>query len=85
MTERLPRGAFHGGSVATPETTGTLPSGVVPSKKLTVPLGAPLPGGGTDTPAESVKGMPVAAGFWPDARLMDVVSSASSTETVLEP
>jgi hypothetical protein len=36
-------------SVATPELSGAVPRYRTPSKKLTVPLGVPEPGAGTDT------------------------------------
>src|SRR6266850_623031 len=85
VTMRSPIGALHGGSVATPERTEALPSRVVPSKNLTVPVGVPLPGGVTETLADSVNGVPSTAGFWPEATLMDVVSSARNTEMVLDP
>ncbi len=61
-----------------------MPSSVVPSKKLTVPVGVPEPGAVTDTVAVSVTGAPSTAGLGLAARTVRVSSNASRTETVSE-
>ena len=80
---RTPSRGANSARPATPLYTGDVPSSVVPSKKLTVPVGAPEPGAGTDTVAVSVTGAPSTAGLGLAARTVRVGASASSTETVL--
>ena len=50
-------------STAEPEETGEVPSDVAPSKNSTEPVGAPAPGGLTDTVAVSATLAPNADGF----------------------
>ena len=55
-----------------------VPMGVEPSKKVTVPVGAPAPGAGTVTVAVKVTDWPKTDGFTEDATLVAVAAGAQS-------
>jgi hypothetical protein len=60
-------------NVARPPLREAIPSTVVPSLKVTVPLGVPMAGATADTVAVSVTGWPTMEGFADDARVIVVV------------
>src|SRR5262249_34217881 len=49
-------------------TTGTVPRTTLPSMKVTVPVGTPIPGARTETVAVKVTDWPVTAGLTDDVR-----------------
>src|SRR5262249_59959806 len=67
-----------------PGPTGTVPRTTLPSMKVTVPVGPPIPGARTETTAVKVTAWPVAAGLTDDVRATVVAARLTVTPTAAE-